>query len=182
MLALNINLTNTFFIVNSMVYSRFIFLVSSTSYLLRIFPIYNTVPGFFLSALTDFKIRIKMRHTSVYWPENPPFFAEASLRAEGAVSPILGEEVPGSPRGGRGDSVQPVLVPPRPPLPQAPPGRGCCPWARLHGRCCAHLQRLLHVTCVRVGMLKLKTRAVIFLRLSSLVPPSLPPYYTILLP
>ncbi len=124
---------------------------------------------------------IQVHNTFVHWPENSHFFAEASLRAEGAVSPVLREEVAGSPRGGRGDAIQPVLVPPRPPLSQAPPGRGRCPGPRLHGRCCAHLQRLLHVTCrrMRVGMFKTQNSCCDFLTplVSCLTLP--PPYYTV---
>ena len=50
--------------------------------------------------------------------------SEVEMSAQGAVPPVLGEEVRGTPRGGGGQSVPALLLPTQPPVPQAPPGQG----------------------------------------------------------
>ena len=79
------------------------------------------------------------------------------MPAEGAMSPVLREEADRPVGGRRGDYVEPVHLPPQPPLPEAPPRRGSGPrQGLLRGRR-ADLQRLLHVKEDGVAWLGLPT-------------------------
>ena len=81
---------------------------------------------------------------------NSIFITEDQVWAEGTLPAVLCAQAVPRPRGrGRGDHVEPVQLPPQPPLPQAPPGRGRGAGPGLLRGRRAHLQRLLHVRIPR---------------------------------
>ena len=73
------------------------------------------------------------------------FVAEAEMRAQGAVPPVLRQAVGAAQRGGRGDPLLVVQLPARPPLPASPHRHRSRARPGLHRSDRAHLHRLLHV-------------------------------------